>query len=184
MEVIPPGVTVAFHRRSPSSRSLIRRASGSPKVTEPLEHWGQKSPSAIYFPKALRRSLLLLLGPPSSQAHSPGYAMTATKSMKPKAESWRKSRNATGRRKETICCQVWLSGRPARKPQAVEIVGKQKHSFHADNLGIRPSRGHLSQTVSAATITEFRKWMSPPAAVIDYGAKSVRNSQYATWVEE
>src|SRR6267378_5905808 len=116
MEVIPPGVTVAFHRRSPSSRSLIRRASGSPKVTEPLEHWGQKSPSAIYFPNALRRSLLLLLEPLSSQAHSLGYAMTATKSMKPKAESWRKSRNATGRRKETICCQVWLSGRPARKP--------------------------------------------------------------------
>jgi hypothetical protein len=81
------------------------------------------------------------------------------------------------------------SGRPVDlrgnlwKPQAVEIVGKQKHSFHADNLGIRPSRGHLSQTVSAATITEFRKWMSPPAAVIDYGAKSVRNSQYTAWVE-
>src|SRR6267378_4479874 len=63
------------------------------------------------------------------------------------------------------------SGRPVDlrgnlwKPQAVEIVRKQKNSFHADNLGIRPSRGRFSQTVSAATITEFRKWMSPSAAV-------------------
>jgi len=78
------------------------------------------------------------------------------------------------------------SGRPVDlrgnlwKPQAVEIVGKPRHSFHADNLGIRPSRGRFSQTVSAATTTRFRESMSPPAAVIDSEAKSARNSHYAT----
>src|SRR6267378_2516858 len=125
MEVIQLGVKMIFRRRSSSSWSLIRRPPGSPKATERLEHWGQKSPSAIYFPKALRRWLLLLLGPPSSQAYSTGSAMTAINGMKPGAKRWRKSRNATGGRKETICCQVWPSGRLARKPLGTPGCGNR-----------------------------------------------------------
>jgi hypothetical protein len=99
------------------------------------EHWGQKSPSAIYFPKGVAKVFIVVLGTTELTPQSPGFTVTATKP----------STDVRSACKETY-------GTPA-----VENRGKAAPQFSRGQLGNAAILRPFVTVIFDSTITELRE---------------------------